>query len=1482
MFLDKTLNNHLQTSTVVKSQSLVVAEWNMNSLDNIDFIGNYRNRPLDSQDSIYKSAANIFDRTDEGNFYTDATYSDIVIDGGYDDDNEPIAFKSMIEKEKSLYSLEECFGKFRPRSGINKLRYFDNNFSHHTNSFMAQRPRYYMSDKYDSFKYWTSYRSEDGLERGIAKNTYNGQFFIDDAAPFVVYKEEIPANRLVVKMQTNVGNVDLGNFSNSFTSFSDPFFGYQNQTTPVTWKIQVLKNQSWIDAKSFNPASIRKNGENIIGADGYLELFYGLIVPEPYRDIFKEISTLSSQTLLPSSAKNGDAYLISSGDSDIGTYYIWINSGYQTFTPSYGWDVYEDSDEKTGMVSRLVNPKSYLDAGSGELVYREIDLISGIRLVVTTMNKFDSTLDIIEMSPRLTANISEMTLEYSVNKQASDLGISGMPVGQLLASTGSITIFDDDQAFNENNTNSLIAKHLDKNIQFKFFEVVLDVEGLYNYSVPIKTLYSEASPEIDLSTKTVAIELRDMFFYFESLSSPQIFIQNASVSYAVSLLLDSIGFSNYSFKRIDGESESVIPDFFVGPDMSIAQVLQDIAVSTQTAMFFDEYNNFIMMSKKYMMPSDEERPTDLSLYGNDLVVDLEDNVYVYSGHVTGLERLPNESVSGVYTVGQQKDLYSWSQTAGSWENIGEYKELKTNSNIIDVSFQKNHVYNDGKIVYTTRYIQRSYGSIRQAYLVDQDKTWIYKPALLWEVTGENASKSVNGEVASQSSYVLGAIPLNSTLSNQIPEVRNHEVVNNTIDFGEGIYWNTRYNGYFYSNGEVIKFDAVQYNIPKSILGSTGNQQIDNNIWITSSAEYESYFSKLSFNGKIYPTGLVRIYSEPNYETVNGVTRLKNGPVAKHGRGQFNTAVTDHQAGLSDYWSSKDNRRGCKMDSSYLFNDVDIPATNVEAAGVDDSIASKTTCNGVIRNFLSSSYISESDINNLRSTSTGTVQSSALIMNGPAFTTTQKPLDYISYIHKPLDSHYRHFGTRMRIIGKIENGKEKSQTAIGATTYYSSTETSTSSTINVSGSSGGLAVMLNPKTNVGYYFEIAALTDLGATQTSQENKNYNIMFYKLKKKSDADVAIPIKLWAGLTQIVADDGTFTGQSRIVGEEVTTVYDLAVEYENFGSSRKFYLYLNNNIVAIVTDDDPLPIYNNMALFIRGSARCMFENIYALTNNYSKDSSYILDTPINSIFGNSEISVNDSFRKYSMSGMVQSTYLSGLSSSQPPAYNMYFEEFGTIMREASYFNVRYDKAYPALYAKLSPTFNNVKGYVVSGFIAGAYGAEFLVFNTTDTALSLDESSGNYLRIQGVTFTQQSPNELSVDDYFSKKSDVSDPEVVGSNLIYSPLVADKSYKDIKYSRSTYGKKEFVLTAPYIQSMDDANSMMSWISSKIMKPRKSVGLKVFSMPTVQLGDIVSLSYFDKDGFSEISSEQTRFVVYSIEYSKTSTGPEMNIFLSEVV
>ena len=460
MFVNETLKTHFETSSTVKLESLVLAEWNMNMPDNIFKIGNYRYRPQEPG-SPYYVLMQSFDQSDSGNYYTGALESDIVVNSGLTDQNVPQAFLSIKEKNKLFYSLQDCLNPFRPRSGINKPLYFSGKYLANSGTNIAERPRYYMPSRYDQFKYWTSYRTESNKEYGISNAKVGTEFYIADAAPFVVYKEAVPANRVVIKMQTNIGTVDLGPFQTSTASLPDPLFGDQNKTTPVKWKVQYLDNNNWADLYSFDENTLRDDGTAAIKSDGYVELQFGLNIPEKYKDIFVHAEVLSNATLLPSLSITGYTYHVIENNGDAGTFYIWTGSEYETFPATYGWSLGSESiNNNIDFLTDFTSPSNYTNYENNSTLYREFLYIKGLRIVVDTMNKFDSTFDLIEMSPRLVANISDKVVDYKVTKVLSDIGSTSLPVGQLLASTGELNIFDDDQSFNYENSSSIISKYI--------------------------------------------------------------------------------------------------------------------------------------------------------------------------------------------------------------------------------------------------------------------------------------------------------------------------------------------------------------------------------------------------------------------------------------------------------------------------------------------------------------------------------------------------------------------------------------------------------------------------------------------------------------------------------------------------------------------------------------------------------------------------------------------------------------------------------------------------------------------------------------------------------------------------------------------------------------------------------------------------------------------------------------------------------------
>ena len=1363
----------------------------MNDPDNILKIGNYRNRHNETirHDFSEETAETVVP------YYYGYTDSDIVVDGGYDENDIPIAFASTQEKVKLYYSLEDCFKQFRPRSGINKAAFYsrkNTHFLHNDSTSMMARPRYYMLDKNDTFKYWSSFRYEAvtnnneqqmvarGISTTILPNQLEDEYRISDAAPFIVYKEEVPINRVVIKMQTHVGTVtnDLSTYYNSDGEFiDDPFYEEEdqvvNRVVPVNWEIQYLDStNTWQTLKDFSSA-YKAIDLPLIGRDGYFELQLNNGVWEPGSEsITTDTPVLSNFT---DSSLNGTEYL----------------------------------------------------------------LVKGLRVVVNSISRKDYPLELIELSARLAIDLTDITKTYSIKKVAANLGKTNLPVGELLASTGSITLADYDLAFSLENEDSVIAKRLQRNVQFKFFEIIKNVssgESVDDVYVPIKTMYADIFPMVDAKTREVSLDLRDLFVQFESLTMPQTFVRNASFSYAVAMVLDSIGFTNYIYKKSPNDDEPIIQDFFVEPNTSVAEVLQDLAVSTQTAMFFDEYNNLVLMSKSYMLPGLGDRPTNTA----DLVL------------------------------------------RGS--NDGPAL-----ANIMDIQSQDQDIYNGGKITYTERYIQRTVREIRQASLLDNDRVFTYKPVVLWEVSPTEQTKPENGEIQNQSAYSLAAIPLHTDLTSAIPYVdQSNQVKNNVMNLGEGIYWITRYNGYFYANGEIIRFDAVEYSV-----------QGVGNVWISSAEEYAEYFAQIAFNGKIFPTGRVKIFVEPFYEE-DGETP-KEGNVARHGRGQFNTQIAYHNAGINNSHWSRDtsNINGISMESSILFDVAQkIPTTSNNSAGTFfDSVpsvntAKKSSQTGIIRNFLSSSYFAEDDPDSPQAKSTATVQSSALVFSGP--TISSKPRDFVSYIQKNnlsalVGQNPNHVGTRIRLIGQ---NSPDSSTQLPSGSFSAGQY----GDVKVSANSAGIALM-SSKENIGYFFEIAALSSLNIeTYAPTDESLSNLMFYKTARNTgnanSQGRASPIPLWYGRSNILVDDGKFVGQYRMATEENPTVYDLAIEYaQTIEPNSKgvptagitFYLYLNNKLIGKVTDtENPINISDSLALFVRGSTRAMFENVYALSNNKSANYYNSSETPLSSAaLLSKETVIEESFRKYALPEAVSSTYLTGISPVAPKKQLLWFEEFGTIMREMDYFNIRYDKAYPALSAYIAPTFNSTKGYAISGFTPTAYGAEFLVFNITDKAISLDESSGNWLRILGVTFTQQTDRDLTLDEYFAENSNLSDPEFWNGAASGNIVLNKKNYQRIKNSIAKYGKKEFSVDAMYIQNKSIAENTMKFLIKNVTVPKKAVGLEVFGVPHLQLGDIVSFDY--QDGTTDIiANSTTRFVVYSIAHNRQGDGIKSTIYVSEVI
>ena len=1452
MYSNEALTNYLQESSAVEIKSRVLAEWNLNIFENIEAIGNYKNRPIASNTANTLPDVWVpedFDTVDK-TWYGFTDY-DTVIDGGFTNESEtPVTFLSSNERQKSLMSLEDCFKKFRPRSGINKLRGRDAGryiLPVYSGSIFA-RPRYYPAGKNDNFKYWSSFRTSDNDVFGFSKT--GDPYLIQDAAPFVVYKNSIPTNKIVMKIQTNVSKIDNGALIDKESPTNkDPFFIGSTpnyKSTPLHWKIQKLDSgNNWVDIYSTTSDQFTAEA----GWDGYFQLSYGLTNEEvltTYKENFLLVGTLSSLYGLPNIVGEefaGQAYLIKESETDIGVLYIHnggvsettLDNYTEPLVPEYGWYKSEESVTNSQLFVTELDKLTAPSYGTTTKTYREFEYIHGVRVVVNRMINQRTAFDLIELSPRLAADITDITTGFSLKKYASDLGVSSLPVGQLLVSTGSLSVIDHKQVFNSNNKDSLVNAYIgdalqfsfvDKNLQLKFYEVISRVkqedDTYKDYYIPLKTMYADGFPQYDDSNRNLSMNLRDFAFYLESQIAPEIFLTNASTSYIIATLLDSIGFSNYEFRRLPGEQDTVIPNFFISPNKTIMQVLQDLAIATQTAMFFDEMNNLVIMSKRYLVPdSTEERDFDIMLYGSDVLVE-------------NAESLPNKKVAS------------------------------KKANILNISSQSNDIYNDGKITYYNRYIQKKSSELSREGLLDKNKFLSYEQQVLWSINDrqETKTQTKNEENESVSGYALSAMALAKGLSSEPPKVVDQTIINNEIDFGDNIYWLARPSGYFYANGEIIKYDAIQY--------MAGSEKV----WIANENDYVKNFSKLSLGQRMYPTGILRIYAEPKY-TSDGL--FVEDTILKHGRGQFGTTITSHPATekeLDKAW--KTVKEPLVTDFQYLFkNTASATSTTYVKNNKSDLVKAKmkppTT---TIKNFLG---MPKYNIKTKKYEFRESLQASALSLSGPNFSVKTNNGPSMNYVKKELDNKvaYDTFGARIRLLG-TQQEKETDNVQKLAGSYPLNTSKNSKSPVN--GESGGIGILTNID-GEGYYYEIVALNYVDSKNFNAANSidTDTVIFYRLKLTDDG-ILKPTVLFSTFQNILVDSGKFASKVKGLQDSIEdSIYDIALKVNKINNKDwRISIYFNGQLLKVVQDKEPITskISQNISLFTRGSSQVMFNDVYAI-KTMTKKPAAIEVSASSEIFSGNKTS-NLSYSKYSLSPLVSSGFLSSLSPSEVPENSIYYEEFGTVMRECAYLDVKFDKVYPALRSKIPPQVASVSEYLVTGYSSTPYRAEFLVFNTSDFAVGLGDGQdySTILNIVGIGYTEEVARELTVDGFYNNRSDFS------TNSDYSSQTYKNKYTDIKNNRLSYGNKAFTIESPYIQSEETATELMEYIINKVSVPRKAVGVQVFGMPIIQLGDLVKFSY-DTNLILPNTVTENNFVVYGIEQDVSETGPSTTLYLSEV-
>jgi hypothetical protein len=1345
--LDELIKNEIASKGSLDSVHQVIAEWNYNAYTEMDSIGCFTTNAVDSTS---------FDDGTQTETYTS-------------DDNTKL-YEPDIKRIKYT-PLKDIFGINRPNPGIIHSVYTSpaKNTKQPLNgdadpltiskvfNMRTEDTRLYPMSRNSPYRYWNSARKVNKVLVGVSASDKT----ITHAAPFVKYKTEISTNKIVVKTQKHLGY-------------------------PLAYRVDILVGTTWSTA--YEATGTARSISSVTATP---------VKPsDPTRNIYYKFTMSSGHgikylddVLL---SRNGEFYTVSKVEGNDVTFYsqtpiTGIVSG-DTLTVSNMYDGKLDAyyDPANGGSWGRYTPYLYnadeKTVTDFSTTNTQTKKIKGVRFVVTKMSNPNIPLEVIELSPRLVADITNSVVGFDVN---SSIGQSqyGLPVGTIISSNGSLKLSNTERFFNKNNPNSILKDILRPNVQIKLFQK-MNVTGI-DYRFPLKVMYTgmwNESPDFQVDT-----QLEDYFKFFKEMSAPDLMVANETgvpTSVAILMLLDNIGFNAYKFQKTNTEAdqEDVVLDYFYSKkEQSVMEVLEAIAVSTQTSIYidYDSYadNEVIAMTKERMLAAKENK--DFWLSGND----------------------------GSFT--KDVDFFG-----------GAVNEVTFISNV--ASFQENiePPVTDINIKYAGIGIEKMGFSLQD---MDEDKRkevlegptgaasvanrdLRYTPDIVWKPTTNKENSENYLAAASLVSDMSATRPKDAFANITKDATSKYEAIRKFYDQNQSVMsmfldrelintFINSYQGYIMVDTELVRYEGIRFLIFDPVSKKSSRKIL------FSKEEYAFERSRVGQGGSIEPDSLV-VYIETRQQDLTGTQ--KRFTVISDGRGQKNTKIVYHKGTNTAQSFFTRNPQWSKFGGQLYDKKI---ATDIIAAVKADNIVDTQISNdsvgesGSIKVPVGYLKVTAPPSSLSGREKSGIKEATSVRLGVPMNSSSEQ---IITGIVRDVGAPVRKIGTRMRLVSSVPKNVEAGEKLIKE------------------GIIAGIGWNITATTNdfSGYIVEVEEVGTIDAASIL-DAKYRNLRFYRVNPNNS--ITFFGNAWvnvSGTPNEKIDFNAALSDARQNGKAYAQIFDLEVTMRRQGGKVYYEVIWENQVVVEAEENvsSILPERQNVALITRGPSAAIYEYVYA----FSSPDDIVVPDSASYVTKNLNTSASQLVSRGLMPDIVK------VNTDSDKAYELkgIFEDFGKMAREVKKFDVRYQ--YPSLNPKLISLADYNPNYYVSDFTTSSFGSSFWLYNTASGPIQIDESTFTPLWVSAYALKEIMGGTLQSSKYIETSQE------------------DKILNDsFDINRQTYGKQEISLSGEYINNLDQARKLADWVVSNVSKERKTISIGIFPIPLLELGDKVGLLYSDK-------------------------------------
>jgi hypothetical protein len=194
-----------------------------------------------------------------------------------------------------------------------------------------------------------------------------------------------------------------------------------------------------------------------------------------------------------------------------------------------------------------------------------------------------SRFSLIEISARREVDLSDRLISVGDVQESGEVSML-TPVGTITSNSGSVTLWNADQLFSSDNPNSEFRKMMEPNVE-------MNLSWIYYLDGDVQNEVKQFKMYVDnwgsLKNEELTVNLLDYSKYLREMIPPALMYENITLPEIMYRLCDSVGFSDYNIASHSDLVQYEIPVWYSTGEQSVWEVLDSLAVSTQTLFYFD-------------------------------------------------------------------------------------------------------------------------------------------------------------------------------------------------------------------------------------------------------------------------------------------------------------------------------------------------------------------------------------------------------------------------------------------------------------------------------------------------------------------------------------------------------------------------------------------------------------------------------------------------------------------------------------------------------------------------------------------------------------------------------------------------------------------------------------------------------------------------------------------------------------------------------